>query len=511
VVKKVIDWNLADYYQPHKKQQFGHAIKATQLLYGGAAGGGKSAFLRADAITFCLQNPGCQAFLFRRTFGELDTNHIVHLRRMFPKEIANWNEGRKALEFLNGSSLRCCYCEIEQDLDIYQGAEMHWLGVDEAALFTPAMLIFLRTRVRLGNWQPAEESAQHLPRIAYASNPGGPAHDFLKQIFIAHGPFRLFHDETSKNPKNPDSKGLLSIYIPSRMDDNPYIDMDVYAGQFYALGEQRARAFIEGDWDAIEGAALHNLTRERHMIRPFRIPAHWPIICGLDWGMATPYSVGWYTVSEGATIRNAQPHVGKDRDIYIPSGALIRFAEMYGWNGKPNQGQRLDSATIARKILDFEAANHIRVERRVADAAMWAASDGPSPLTKMVEASGGRLMFHKGRKDRQANYHEILSRLAGTPHYTQTGTIEDDPMLFVTSNCEHFWRTCPNLVLDKTSPDKGWEDKHQEDHVADELAYVCSVNPYIRTIEDYHDDLYRAHREAKQSNVDPYATHSQAA
>jgi hypothetical protein len=45
-------------------------------LYGAASGGGKSWLLRVAAILYALRVPGCQVYLFRRTFPDLFLNHV---------------------------------------------------------------------------------------------------------------------------------------------------------------------------------------------------------------------------------------------------------------------------------------------------------------------------------------------------------------------------------------------------------------------------------------------------
>lgn len=52
---------------------------------------------------------------------------------------------------------------------------------------------------------------------------------------------------------------------------------------------------------------------------------------------------------------------------------------------------------------------------------------------------------------------------------------EGIPMLYVFNTCKHFIRTVPNLVYDE----KNVEDINTEgeDHIYDELRYVCMKNP----------------------------------
>ena len=488
-------------YQPQPRQALAHSVRARQILYGGAIGGGKSAFLRWDAIAFCLQNPGLDAYLFRRTLGELEDNHIRVIQREIPGELGEYRESKKRYEFFNGSGINFCYCEKLKDIYRYQGAEMHWVGIDEAGQLEPPQIAFLKTRNRLGSFKPAQEGL--LPRFVMASNPGGPAHAYLKRRMIDPAlPETMFFDDEMRDARNPDDRGWSSIYIPAKMSDNKYLDTD-YAAALGALPPELQQAYRDGDWDVVVGAALHSLDKRRHQLRPFKPPRHWTKFMSMDWGSAKPFAVLWLTVSEGAWL-DAR---GDWPKVYLPPGALIVYDEWYGWSGKENEGCRMESQAVAREILKREQERGEVMDYRVGDSQMWASSDGPSPEERMRLATDSRFVLMQAQKDRKINYGEILARLAGE-NIDLGDQVVKLPMLYITQNCRHGWRTLPGLVLDDNDPEKGPADeKKQEDHWYDSCAYSCRSRPYVTTVEErWEEENREIIKQARRVNADPYST-----
>jgi len=514
-------------YEPLPRQKVLHSTKAAQILYGGAAGGGKSCSLRWDAYMFCLSSPGLKAFLFRRNRTELQMNHIDFIKDEIPEDLATYNKQKNRLEFVNGSILYMNFCDNEDDVRLYQGAEIHWLGIDEATHLSAFQINYLRTRVRLGSFEPDKRDKPYLPRIILSTNPhGGPGHNFIKSTFVDPAETeKVFFDTTTSIEEKKDAKGnitkksysgMKTIFIPARMIDNPYLD-DSYEGQFSGLPPELIKALKEGDWSSVLGAALPSLSEKTHKI-PSLLSLrkqgklnfnHWMKFMSMDWGTARPFSVLWFAVvDEWLEIHDSKDH----RTINVPEGALIVFEDDYGCvTGQENKGLRLPSEAVARRILDREKEMQITPEYRVGDSQMWAQSDGPSPQEKMMRRG---VMLRQAKKERKINYEEILSRLSGNPDFKKTGEVQH-PMLYICENVHSFWRTVPGLVLDENDPDNGPATikPKQEDHVYDSLAYGCRSRPFVINLEDRYNmdmDSYReqymlAREESGASVVDPNA------
>jgi len=486
-------------YTPQNRQKLLHSTVARQVLYGGAAGGGKSVGVRWDCVVFALRNPGFHGGIFRRTLPELRQTHINVIKQALPDKIAKWNEDQKKFYFSNGAIVTAGFCEHDADVERYLSEEFHAIYLDEGSRFSPRQIAMLKTRNRLGNWKPSNpQDALRLPRFAISTNPGGPSHSMLKRTIIdVAPPETIFYDETMRDPNNPLDKGWTTIFIPAKMADNKYIDSD-YAASFGGLPPELAKAYRDGDWDVVVGQALHNLSRDRHMLRPFIPPGHWTRFMVIDWGTTKPFSVGWYAVSEGALLK--AKHGYSDR--WLPPGAIVRYNELYGWNGKENEGCRWSAQHVASKIKQIEHTREEQIDYRVGDTEMWAMRGGPSVISYFQDAG---LVFRKSVKDRKRNYQEVCCRLAGVETYYEDGVESADPMLYVTANCTHFWRTVPVLTSDEADPEKGPETKG-EDHVYDEVAYACRSMPYVTTKQDREDEDYLEEYLKNARVGDPYAT-----
>ena len=67
---------MATDFKLYVPQQRALVTPAKEVLYGGAAGGGKSYLARVGSIIYSLEIPGLITYLFRRTFKEVLANHV---------------------------------------------------------------------------------------------------------------------------------------------------------------------------------------------------------------------------------------------------------------------------------------------------------------------------------------------------------------------------------------------------------------------------------------------------
>ncbi|KRA74590.1 terminase [Lysobacter sp. Root667] len=456
----------------HAKQGEAFLTRATEVLYGGAAGGGKSHLMRTVSISWCAAIPGLQVYLFRRIRDDLVKNHMEGPNG-FHAMLAAWKLAglctivEDEIRFWNGSKIYLCHCKDPKDVYKYQGSEIHVLLIDEATHFTEAMYRFLRNRVRMVGMYVPEEYAGCFPRILLGANPGNIGHAWVKSTFVDFAaPMEL------RQAANDDG-GMLRQYIPARLSDNPSMARDDpgYEARLSGLGsETLVRAMRDGDWDVIEGAFYTELSRAAHALRPFSVPKNWLRFRSFDWGSAKPFSVGWWAV------------VGEDFDVQgktLPRGALVRYREWYGAAG-PNIGLKLTAGAVARGIKEREGEE--RIAYGVADPSIWKVDGGPSIAERML-AEG--ITFKPADNKRVAGWDELRGRLKG-----EGGA----PMLYVFDTCKDWWRTMPALQHDKHQAED--LDSSMEDHAGDESRYACMSRPWTPTADtakraradDYGDD-----------------------
>lgn len=444
------------------KQQIAFTTEATETLYGGAAGGGKSLNIRASAIRWCVEVPGIQVYLFRRTLRDLRDNHLrgpmsffFMLGEMIRSEHVKYRSVENEFHFWNGSILHLCYCDSESDVEGYRGAEMHVLMMDELTHFTEFQYRFLRHRVRIAGLTIPAQYKTRLPRIESASNPGSVGHAWVKRTFISPKPPL----EVWRCP--PDEGGMLRQYIPAKLSDNEYLTRDDphYADRLRGMGSDHlVRAILDGDWDIVAGQAFEKLRREVHMLEPFVPDKDLLIFGSLDWGSSRPFSFGLWCVSNGMQIGAK----------WVQKGAVVRYNEWYGWSGKPNDGMRLEVADVADGIkakLQGRRPAYI-----VGDPSMWKVDGSPSHAETML---GRGIVLRRADNARIAGYLQVRDRIAGN---------EDGPMLYATSNChDGFWRTIPDIVMDERHVED--VDTHGEDHAYDDVRYACGSRPWIRILD----------------------------
>jgi hypothetical protein len=421
-------------WSPQRKQAEALKNNSFELLYGGAAGGGKTDFLLTDYLGFANEwRERWTGILFRQTYPELDAI-IQRARELYLPLGAVWNKSGKTFEFPTGSKLYLRFLENEKDVIRYQGQSYTWVGFDEVGNYpTDYVWKYMMSRLRSAAGAPCY--------IRGTANPGGKGHMWLKARFIDGR-------EAGKIYKIPiqTREGVrytTRCFIPSLVTDNrKLLENDPgYVTRLELLPGYLRRALLEGDWDVFAGQAFDEFRRETHVVKPYALPAgEWHRFYSFDWGYAKPFSLGKWAVNG--------------------EGRMVRYGEWYGCDtNEMNTGIRLGAEEVAAKA--WAMAIQEGVCEMVADSAMWSKEDAGPSIADKFKAAGFRMI--PANKDR-------LNGLAMLHQRMITKGADGRPMLLIFDHCHAFIRTIPALTPDPTHLED--IDSKLEDHVYDEARYA---------------------------------------
>ncbi len=433
-------------YQPTALQQRFHDTPADEVLFGGAAGGGKTTAVVADAIFKCLAHTGIHAYIFRRTYVELEDVLIPAARQLIPEGTGKYIAKDHCIVFNNGSEIRFRQCFNAADVYKYQGAEINMLYIDELTHFQKQIYDYLKTRLR------ANTALAVVPKVRCTSNPGGVGHAWVKKRFIDGIDAFSLREETVASETLGRQKTHTIQYIPASVLDNPHIGED-YVFELEKKPDILRKALLSGDWNTFSGQAFPEWADSisgyadgvfSHVISPFEIPAGWKVYRSFDFGYAKPFSVLWWALDFDDTVYLVHEWYGaSDADV----------------------GLKLTAGEIADGILNRE--KELFPERTItgpADPSIWDCSRGKSVAAQLDQAG---VFFYPADNARFAGKMQFHYRL----RFDHNGRAK----CYVFSTCAAFIRTFPALVLDKQNPED--VDTRCEDHAYDAARYFLMSIP----------------------------------
>lgn len=404
-------------WQPQARQLAFMSRPEYEVLYGGAAGGGKSDALIVEALRQ-VHIPHYKGLILRKTFPQLE-ELISRSLRIYPVAVegCRYNGQAHCWRFPSGAMIYFGSMPHSKDRFNYQGKAYDFIAFDELTHFTWEEYSYLFSRNR-----PTGEGTRVYIRAS--ANPGGIGHGWVKERFISPAPPGTVMRERLKVKDDQGREREMirdRVFIPSTVFDNP------------ALLANDPAHYEDRQWT--------------HVVSPFDIPRHWRIWRSFDFGYSRPFSVGWYTADE--------------------AGKIYRIKEYYGCTGAPNVGVKLDPASIAREIRQLEQDDPRLKNRQingVADPAIFDRQRGDSVADIMAREG---VYWGPGDHTRLAGKMQMHYRLA----FDQNGI----PMFQVFDTCKHFIRTIPALVYDEAKPED--IDTDGEDHIYDECRYLLMQHP----------------------------------
>ena len=386
-----------------------------EIFFGGARGGGKTDGVLGEFGAHASRyGKDAIGLMVRRSRAEL-VETIERSREIYGPLGWKLNETEKMWRAPDGARLRFAYLERDADADMYQGHNYTRVYVEEIGNFpSPAPVMKLMATLRSGAGVPVGLRA--------TGNPGGPGHQWVRQRYIDPAPLgnRIIRDPLT---------GLERVFIPSRVDNNQHIDVEAYKQRLRASGSQElVRAWLDGDWSVTMGAFFDCWNSTRHIVPPFEIPKDWLRFRSMDWGSASPFSVGWWAIVQ-------DDHALANGGIVLPRGCMVRYREWYGMRpGEPNVGLKLHAEEVGKGIAEREQGESIAYG--VLDPSAFKEDGGPSIAERIARGSGGKVWFRHADNTRvpargaMGGWDQVRSRLVGDG--------DGRPMIVTFATCTDF-------------------------------------------------------------------------
>jgi hypothetical protein len=432
-------------YEPSPRQIKFHTSRAYETLYGGAAGGGKTAALCAEAITSALEQENTAVYIFRRTLKELSQSVYEEIMRQISpyqnadprskKILITYNGQESRFKFSNGSIIQLAYLDAVADRYRYQSAQIQILLIDELTHFLEEDYDYLKTRVR-----PSMEGQRC--RVMCATNPGGIGHAWVKEYFIDAG------EEESLIP-NP--SGLTRQFIPARVDDHPIESFRIsYRRTLEAIRDENLRsALLDGSWDSFQGQVFREWRPSQHVLTAEQFLKTVDLrdckkFVGFDWG--------WRDAAVATWIAMAPANKWGVRHLYA-------YREIHQTETTPELWAKQLKEIVDSEEVEWIAMPHDTYQHHLGNKTISSIFTSPEyrlPVRPVQSLARG------ARMNRQATMHQVLSDSPdGVPYFQ------------VHENCRNLIRTLPGLPYSDTIPEE--IDAKADDHDYDSVSYALSL------------------------------------
>ncbi|NLT14443.1 MAG: hypothetical protein GXY05_08875 [Clostridiales bacterium] len=413
-----------DLGQLTEKQKLFMRSRTLYTAYGGARGGGKTHAVRWKAVAGALRYGGLRILIIRRTYPELQQNHIEPIARLVPPAAASYHITRHTMYFYNGSVIKFGHYSGSSSEAEYQGQEYDWIFLDEATQFTEREFRFLGSLLRGVNDFPK--------RFYLTCNPGGIGHGWVKRLFIDR---HYVTDRT--NPEENENPADYS-FIPATVEDNVYLmkASPSYVQMLSGLPESIRRAHRYGDWNALAGTYFPEFDAKRHVVRPFQIPGHWMRYRAFDYGLDMLACL-WF----------AQDESGRSylyRELKVPNLIVSGAARM------------ILSHTLPEEPVGITFA----------PPDMWSRQkDTGRTMAEIFMTSGVPIV--KADSGRVRGWLQVKEALAPRA--------DGKPSLLLFSSCTGTIRDLEAILADDKDPNDCAVEPHEFTHTTDALRYYCAA------------------------------------
>jgi len=427
-------------YRPMPVHAEFHQSTAYERYLFGAFGSGKTWAICAEAIAWCLEQPGINGMIARRTVPELrDTTESVFFE-ILPHDLRMAGEIRRtgghveSFTFPNGS--RVIFRAID-DWEKQKSQNLGFLAVDEVDEFDEETMEGMKSRIRQREPLPeARKLGATIIRrrgIWAASNPAG-------------------HNWVWRRAVNPATKLDNTAYWKSTSFDNPYLPPE-YIESLLQYPPQWVRRYVLCQFDDFAGQIYESWNWDDHVLKkPLKIGNMNTYWMGMDPGTRSPTAGLWVVIDQDGSIS------GHPR-------SMIGVAEYQ---------QSYEAAhQHAQKWREIEAQKRMNVRWRVADPSVKTKDRGSNMA---LDTQYSRLGYHfqlgpKDHKDRIP----MLGQLIAMKRFLLT---PDCPMTYEAIK-EYQWEDLTTAMKQK-GVDAPERPLKKNDHLVDCAQYLSSrwVKPY---------------------------------
>ena len=417
---KAIELDLG---KPNPKQKLFYESRTLYTAYGGAKGGGKTHAVRTKAVLGATHYAGIKILIMRRTYPELQKNHIDPMLKLVPNTIASYNGQLRTMYFINGSTITFGHYQGGTSAENeYQGQEYDWVFIDEATQFTEHEFRMLGGLLRGTNDIPK--------RMYLTCNPGGVGHSWVKRLFIDR---KFIEDkEEPERSENPNDYS----FIFASVEDNEVLmkKSPGYLQMLSSLPENVRRAYRYGDWSALGGNYFPEFSEKRHVIKSFTPPPNWSRYRAIDYGLDM-LACGWFAVDE-----NGRAYMY--RELKVSNLVVTEAAQMIRDCTHPNENI----------LITFAPPD------------MWnRQKDSGKSMAELFMQSGVPIV--KANNNRVQGWLQVKEFLKD---------MEDGkPGLYVTDNCRSLISDIQAIQADEKNPNDCAKDPHDITHITDMLRYFC--------------------------------------
>lgn len=408
------------------KQVLFYKSKAKYTAYGGARGGGKTHVMRIKAVMGALEHPGIKILIIRRTYAELQSNHIEPILALgLEPNLAVYNRQLHKLYFHNGSAITFGHFNsYDSAFQEYQGQEFDWIFMDEATQFTEKEFRLLGGCLR---------GVNQIPKRFYLScNPGGVGHRWVKRLFVD----RDFKTDSENPEENEDPADYA--FIQATVDDNTAL-MESEGGREYLkslsqLPENIRAAHRYGDWNVLSGNYFPEFSEGKHVCAPFAIPKWWRRYRAFDYGLDM-LACFWFAVDE--------------------AGRAWCYRELYQ--------KDLVVSDAARTILENTGVNE-RIEITFAPPDLWSRQkDTGKSMAELFMVNG--LPLVKASNNRVQGWLQVKEFLKDQE--------DGKPGLVFFNGCRRICEELSEIQTDDNNPNDVAKEPHDITHGPDGLRYFC--------------------------------------